>query len=131
MYNSIIVDGVTYNLICDVKRTAIMKSSEISGMLLDKTYYNDVLGTYMEYTINMVVPVGMENTYASFYEVITNPVSYHTFVLPYNQGTISVIGRVTIVSDELLYTETRNNVNYKIWRKTSFRVIANNPSKVV
>lgn len=129
MYSTIQVDGITYHMICDIKRTAVIKSSDLSGLLLDKTYFNDVIGTYLEYTVNMVVPYGYENEYTSLYEVLTNPSASHTVVVPYNQTTTTIIGRITVVSDELMGEETRGNATYKIWRKTSFKIIANSPIK--
>ena len=122
----IIVDGFSYGVACSIKRQAEIKSSDVSGMLLDKTYHNDVIATYMQYTIDIAVPRGKEMQYASLYEVLTNPVASHNFVLPYNQGTIQFNGRVEVVSDE--YYREINDVT--VWHKTSFVVTANEPSKV-
>ena len=43
------VDGVQWDVPCRIVRTAEIAASEISGMLLDRTYFNDVLGTWMRY----------------------------------------------------------------------------------
>ena len=122
---TITVDGVTYNIACSTTRRAVIRSSEVSGMLLDKTYYNDVVATYLEYTVKMAVPRGSETEYAALYEVLTNPVGQHTFILPYNQTTTSVTGRVEVVQDQ--YVGTKNGV--KLWRSISFKVISNTPIK--
>lgn len=119
------IDNTTYNMPCKITREAKMEASEISGMMLDKSYFNDVLGTFMTYGITVVVPLGKEDLYSSLYETLTDPVDAHTFVLPYNQTTVVITGRVETVSDE--YYREYNSA--KVWRKTSFSVIANHPTK--
>ena len=41
------IDGVVYDVKVDVRRTAEMTASDISGLMMDKSYFNDVLGTYL------------------------------------------------------------------------------------
>lgn len=114
------IDGVRFNLPCSVDREASMQSSEISGMLLDKTYFNDVLGTYMRYSVQIAVPVGQESVYSQLYEMLTQPVEGHVFELPYNQNVVNITGRVESVQDKA-YKNT--------WRGIKFAIIANNPTK--
>lgn len=115
------IDGFEYDFPCDIEREAQIKSSELSGMLMDKSYHNDPLATYMQYTITMVVPITMMAEYATLYEVLSDPVASHTFVLPYNNGVVSFVGRVEVVSDR--YWKG-------IWRGTNFTIISNEPIKV-
>ena len=114
------IDGVRYNLPCNVTRQASMQSSDISGMLLDKTYFNDVLGTYMRYSVQIAIPVGQESVYSQLYELLTAPVEGHVFEMPYGQSMLAITARVESVSDQQ-YKNT--------WRGIKFDVIANNPSK--
>lgn len=120
-----VIDGVGWNIPCTIEREAEITASEISGLLLDKTYFNDVLGTYMKYTISIAIPRGMESEYASLYETLTAPVDGHTFTLPYNQSTITITARVTNIRDR--YVRLPNGKN--TWRHTQFDIIANHPSK--
>ena len=53
---SFTVDGVEWNIPCTIERTAEITASEISGLLLNRNYFNDVLGTYMRYTISIAIP---------------------------------------------------------------------------
>ena len=76
--------------------------------------------------ITVAVPVGKENDYASFYEAITDPVSSHTFVFPYNNTTVTVDGRVSITSDEHVRPVSSTAV---LWRRTTFTVLGNTPIK--
>ncbi len=119
------VDGLSWDIPCTIERVAEVTASEISGMLLNKQYFNDIIGTYMKYDISIAIPVGMEDDYADLYEVLTEPVDAHAFVLPYNQSTISITGRVQTISDS--YYGTENGT--QIWRGTKFSIIANHPSK--
>lgn len=119
------IDGTAWDVPCQIERTAEMTASDISGVLLDKTYFNDVLGTYMKYTVAVAVPFGMEAAINEIYEIVTTPVDGHEFVLPYNGSTITVVGHVKQVSDRYVYMGP--NKNY--WRGFKFEVVSNHPSK--
>ena len=124
---SFTIDGIKWDFPCTIERQAEITSSEISGMMLNKTYFNDVLGTWMKYTIAIAVPKGHEADYTDIYEILADPVSYHTFILPYNyqEGGITVNGRVNVVSDVWV----RLPQGKQTWRKTRFEIIANHPTK--
>lgn len=120
------VDGVGYDLIANVKRKAEMRPSEISGLMLDKTYFNDVIGMYLSYDVEISVPYGKEGEYAELYEVLSDPVDGHTFVLPYNQETVEITARVEVISDAYHHHNSKG-VHY--WRDTVFTITANHPTK--
>ena len=124
---SFTIDGIRWNFPCTIERAAEVTSSEISGMMLNKTYFNDVLGTWMKYTIAIAIPKGHEEEYVDIYEALTDPVSYHTFILPYNymDDGLTITGRVQVVSDAWV----RLPNGKQTWRKTKFEIIANHPSK--
>lgn len=124
---SFVIDGFSWNIPCTIERTAKITASEISGMLLNKQYFNDVLGTWMRYTISIAIPRGWESDYDSIYEILSSPVDAHSFTLPYNSSEINITGRVDVVSD----TWVRLPNNKQTWRKTTFDVIANHPSKTM
>lgn len=117
------VDGTNYNFPCDVERTVNIQSSDNSGYLLDNTYHNDPLATYITYTVTLAIPIGKESEYSELYELLAMPVAEHSFVFPYNQSTISFRGRIATISDK--YYREENGVN--IWRGTSFEVTSNEP----
>lgn len=119
------VDGMQWTLPCDIKRVAEVTASEISGMLLNKNYFNDVIGTFLQYTISIVVPFGKMSQYSKLYEILTNAVDAHSFVLPYNSGTITITGRVQNISD--IYRRLRDGTTH--WTGISFTVVANSPYK--
>lgn len=120
------IDGITWDIPCTITRTAEIKASDISGLMLDKSYFNDVIGTYMSYTIKLAVPNGKVTQYAEIYEALTNPVDGHTFVLPYNDDTLNLTARVANVSDVYV----RLPGGGMTWRGISFTAIGINPTKV-
>jgi hypothetical protein len=119
------IDGSNWDVPCTIEREAEVTASEVSGMLLNKQYFNDVIGTFMRYTISLAIPIGMESDYKYIYELLTQPVDAHAFVFPYNDGYINLTGRVEVVSDK--YYRGVNNANG--WKGIKFTVIANHPSK--
>lgn len=119
------IDGVQWPYPCDITRVAELTASDISGMMLDKSYFNDVLGTYMQYTVKLAVPVTARDTYTTIYEMLTDPVDAHTFILPYNQGNLTIVARVDSVSD--VYVRLADGGIY--WKGIQFTITANHPSK--
>lgn len=119
------IDGLTWDIPCTIERTAEMTPSEISGMMLDKSYFNDVLGTYMSYTISIAVPLNTRGLYTQIYEIITTPADAHVMTLPYNDDTITITARITDISD--VYVRLENGENY--WRGIRFTAVSNYPSK--
>lgn len=124
----ITVDGVTYNIATSIKREVEIRESDLSGMLLDRSYHRDIVGSYLQYTISLAIPRGSEQEYSQLFEVLSNPVESHTFILPYNQGDKQVEGMVNSISDE--YYKATDNGQVVIWRKISFVITSKEPYKV-
>lgn len=120
-----ILDGITWDFPCDIERIADMTASDISGLMLDKSYFNDVLGTYLSYTISLAVPFNLRSQYKDLYEAITNPISNHTLVVPYNDSTIEINARIESISD--IYVQLANGGNY--WKGIRFTAVSNYPTK--
>ncbi len=104
-----------------------MTSSEISGLLLDKSYFNDVIGTYMRYTLRLAVPFGYEDEYSAIYKQLTEPVDGHQFVFPYSGQTIQVTGRVQNIQD--IWVRMPGGTSH--WKGIAFEVVSNHPSKTM
>ena len=119
------VDGMLWDLPCDIERVSEVTASDISGMLLNKNYFNDVIGTFLKYSVTLVVPFGSEAQYARLYEIITAAVDAHTFILPYNEGNITITGRVQSISD--VYRRLPGGKVH--WKGIKFSVISNSPNK--
>lgn len=121
------IDGVEYDVFCDIARESEIKASEISGILLNKQYYNDVLATYVKYTITLAIPVTKMAQYASLYDVLVAPVPYHFMVLPYNDTFIGFNGRIEVVSDRYYDPSGQNQ---GVWRGTQFEFIPKDPVRL-
>lgn len=120
------IDGVSWTIPCQIERKAEVTASEISGLMLDKTYFNDVIGTFIRYDVAIAVPKGMEAQYYEIYELLTHPVGYHDFILPYNGNIINFNGRIESVSDEWVLNNGQN-----WWKGVRFTAISNNPVKTI
>lgn len=119
------IDGTYYYFPCDISRKVRITSSDVSGMLMDRTEYNDALATYYDYTLKFAIPINRMNLYAAFFEQVTAPEDKHTFTFPYNQNKIDIVGKVESVSD--VFFRSINGVN--IWRSVQMTVKALEPSK--
>ena len=117
------VDGVEWAIPCDIERKANVTESDISGMLLNRRYYADVIGTYPQYQITLVPnPAAMADYYALL-AVLRQPVGEHTFILPHDGSTITIHGRTDGPQD--VYVRRGNGVPY--WKGTRFTVTSNEP----
>lgn len=121
------IDGVEYDVMCKVRREATVHSTDISGELMDGSYFNDVDGTFFDYELDFLYPLYDQDKYAAIYEALTEPVDGHAFVLPYNNSNIQITGRVETLSDEQIEMEG----GYKYWRGTRFGIYSNHPSKTM
>ena len=119
------VDGLQWTIPCDIRRAAEVRASSISGLMLNGTYFNDVLGTYLKYTIKLVVPLNERAAFNPIYEKITDPVGHHTFTFPYNQTTVTVTGKAENIKD--VFVRLPNGGQY--WKGIEFDVTACAPTK--
>lgn len=119
------VDGLQWPYPCDISRDAEIRSTEVSGWMMDGTYYNDVQGTYYSYTVTMAVPIRERDVVTNYYEKLTDPVEGHTFIFPYNQSTVTMIGRLEGVSDVFV----RLPDGQKYWKGLRFTVLPSAPTK--
>lgn len=120
------VDGVQWNIPCDIKRKADIRQSDVSGYMLDRTYYNDVIGVYLSYEITLVPnPARMQDYYA-LYEVLTQTVGEHTFTVPYNNTTKQIKARISNLSD--VYVRPKGN-GPTVWKGTRFTITSNEPKE--
>lgn len=119
------IDGLDFDVKCEVERAAEMTPSSISGLMLDRSYFNDVIGTYMSYDLALKYPLYDQDIYARLYELLTAPVDGHLFTVPYNQATIEITGRVVDVSDARVEMDSGR----QYWRELRFTIVANHPSR--
>lgn len=119
------IDGLSYDVKCELTRTFTVNDSDISGKMMNGTYFHDVDGTYLEYEITFKYPLWNQAKYADIIGKLNEPVASHMFVLPYDQETITLAAKVEPIADDLL--ELENGAQY--WRNTSFTITSIAPIK--
>ena len=121
------IDGLEYDVMCSIRRQGDVRDTDISGEMLDGSYFHDVAGTYFDYQITFLYPLYDQNKYAAIFEALTAPVDGHAFVLPYNGDVVALTAKVEQVYDDLVEMES----GYKFWRALSFSLTSNAPTKAV
>ena len=125
------IDGLEWDVPCTIERTAEVRASEISGMMLDKNYFNDVVGLYLQYTVTLSFQIiqgsgsSGEQDYYRVWKALTDPVDAHTLVMPHNGGEITVTAKVDTVKDVLV----RMPGGTRYWKGIQFTATAVHPSK--
>lgn len=119
------VDSITWPYPCDITRSTEMRQSSVSGMMLDGSYFSDVEGTFYNFTVKIAVPFTARQSYNSLRNVLTDPVAEHTFVLPDETGTLTVIGYIQNVND--VYVRMSDGTSY--WKGIMFDIQASRPTR--
>ena len=122
---NISIDGVIYDVDCDLVRTADLPSSDISGTLMNGTRFEDKYGLYPSFELRFKRPLYNKAKYAAIYDKLTDPVSAHTFILPYSNSTITLVASVEPITDEKLELENREIY----WKNTRFAIVSIYPTK--
>lgn len=121
------IDGVQYKVKCSITRIAEIKESSISGLMLNGEIFRDVLGTYFSYDIELTMPLKNRDRYAALIEQLTEPVEGHTFVLPYNNSTLQLTGKVEDPEDVWNILPS----GFKFWDGLKFTIAPNGPTKAL
>lgn len=107
----ITIDSNTFDVgIVKITRKA-SQSKESLGITLDGRKHYDVKGTYYDYDVQFNLRAMNVNDYDALYELLTEPVEYHTVTLPYGQSTITFIANTKVADDSLV----RNFNKMKRW----------------
>lgn len=120
-----IVDGVEWTIPCDITRTSEITASELSGMMLNRMYFNDILGTYLQYEVKLVPIPSQMGEYYTLMDVLTQPVGEHEFTMPYDNGEVTFTGRVEQISD--VYVRMPGGGTY--WKGVTFTAVSIAPTK--
>lgn len=119
------IDGVEYRVKCVATRSAELRESDISGLLLNGQIFRDVLGTYFAYDIELEMPLKNKGRYANLIEQLTEPVDGHAFVLPYNTETLELTGKASDIMD--VWKQLPSGYTY--WDGLKFTIEPNGPTK--
>lgn len=125
---TIYIDGTAYKFPMQLQRNIDKRESDNSGLLMNKRYHTDYLGTYISYNVSVVIPFGKEFEYANLFEMLALPIEEYSFTIPYNQETITFDGKIENLSDthwEEYIDERNRKVTY--WRHISFDIVSVEP----
>lgn len=123
----ITIDGQKFNVgIVKVTRKASL-SRESHGTTLDGRIHYDALGTYFDYDVTIDTKAINTKEYDRLYEVITEPVEYHTVIMPYGQETITFKAMIKTSNDSIV----ANYRNFRRWNGLKITFEALEPQKVV
>lgn len=118
------VDGLHWNIPCDITRNIRIQDSDISGQLLNGQFFHDVEGTYYDYDITLTPNPHQMGEYYTLIELLSQPVDGHKFVFPYNRDTIQVTAKVDEPKD--VWVRMPNGGVY--WKGLQFTASANYPT---
>jgi hypothetical protein len=117
------IDGIQCNLNCDITRTVEIKASDISGMMLDRTMFTDVYGSYLRYQVKLAVAPDQLRDYYAVRSKLDEPVGEHTFVMPFDADMITMSAKVERIKD----TWHKRNGLPPVWTGIEFEVIGTAP----
>lgn len=127
MTTNFVADGIPWSVPCKIVRTMEIKGSAVEGMMMDLSWFNDPLGTWLVYTIVIPVPANKTAEYCALYELLSNPVTEHSFTLPYNDGHYTFSGRVRKLQDNWHKMYDGN----AYWECDAFEITPNAPYKKI
>lgn len=125
------VDGKSYNVRLPqggVKRSFSILDGENSGRVQTGDMVRDIIGTYYNYSIKIEQDPLYPSDYDDLYEVVSNPVDFHTIVVPYAQGIYQFEAYITDGSDTLSFINPNDYTN--MWDGLELNFVAMKPRKV-
>ena len=120
------VDGFEWTLPGEITRTFDVHDTDISGRLMNGQIFHDVDGTYMQYEITVCPNQHRMGDYYTLVGILSQPVDGHQFILPYDDYSIQLTGKVEKPRD--VWVRLPDGGVY--WKGLRFTVSANGPSKV-
>ena len=120
------IDNISYPTVHVVKLTR--KFSIVDGSLAGRNVrgdmIRDVIGTYFNYTLELMCDNLSQDEYYQLYMRIADPTDFHKVTVPFNQYMWDFDAYITSGEDELKYmSETE-----KIWRGITCDFIAMKPA---
>ena len=125
------IDGKFYNVILPsngVKRSFSILDGENSGRVQTGDMVRDIIGTYYNYTLEIGQDPQYPKDYDDLYEVVSNPVDFHTIIVPYAQGIYQFNAYVTDGEDTLNFISS--NKDFYSWSGLSLNFVAMSPKKL-
>ena len=93
----ITVDGTTYRVLVEfdtLKRSFEIMEGDNSGTAISGRSIRDIIGTVYKYDMTVRADPNYPEDYDSFFYKISEPVDYHTVVLPFGQSTLTYQAKI-------------------------------------
>jgi hypothetical protein len=120
------IDGETFDIgLVSVKRDAPVLD-KYANRTEDGDLNREIIGVYFNYTLTFPRLHLDPSEYARLYDKVTEPVEFHTVVVPGTIGSFTFQAYITGVSDELLKIGN-SSINY--WGNLQIKFIAKTPSR--
>lgn len=124
----ITVDGTTYRVLVEydsLKRSFELMEGDNSGTAISGRSIRDIIGTNYRYEMTVRADPKYPTDYDSFFYKISEPVDYHTVVLPFGQTTLSFQSK--ILSGDDVYKGYKNG--YHRWDEMNVTFEAMQPQR--
>lgn len=123
----ITIDNQTFDVgVVSLKRKADFLDSEATQRLEDGDMYRDLIGVYFNYDLKFEPGTPKNHgEYIRLWEKLTEPVEYHTVMVPYNDTVFSFVAYFAGVADELMLKQA--GVNY--WKNLTVNFKAKSPAR--
>lgn len=119
------MDNIDYNIdVISLKRNFEVADEDSSGRLQNWKMYRDVVGTFINYTLQLAMKDYDYESYNSFYQAISSPVASHVIEIAYGNGVLIFDAYITKGSDELIH---KGKIN--IWDNLQINFIAMEPQR--
>jgi len=119
----IVIDGNVYNVpVVSIKRTAdfLDKMAERTN---DGKLHRELIGVYFNYKLKFG-QAGMSD-YAALWNKLTEPVEFHTVIVPDEDGSIEFEAYFSGISDEMLKIKGSS----RFWKNLTANFIAQEPAR--
>ena len=124
----ITVDAVTYRVLVEydtLKRSFELMEGKNSGTAISGRSIRDIIGTTYEYSMTVRADPDYPEDYDSFFYKISEPVDYHSVVMPFGQTTITFDAK--ILSGKDVYKGFY--ANYKRWDEMEVKFVPMQPQR--
>ena len=119
----ITIDGVTYN----VPVTSIKRSADFLDKFAERTadgvLHREIIGVYFNYKLQFGQASMVD--YAALWDKLTEPVEFHTVVIPDEDGDLTFTAYFSGISDELV----RVSGSTRYWKNLIVNFIAQEPAR--
>lgn len=103
----ITIDGTAYNVpVTKMKRSADVLD-KYAERTIDGVLHREVIGVYFNYQVEFGSPATMAD-YVALWEKLTEPVEFHTVIIPDEDGNLTFSAYISSVNDEIVKARGAN-----------------------